>query len=98
VANKAVGKNGPGRDGTAPPPPAAPARGGASGQRPSQLGAAVAAQPATPVKGPPAAAKPAAEAAPLAWTPDEAPIFCVQCGHRLGAGHRFCGFCGTPVS
>jgi hypothetical protein len=99
VANKAVGKNGPGRDGTAPPPPAAPARSGASGQRPSQLGAAVAAQPATPVKGPPAAAaKPAAEAAPLAWTPDEAPIFCVQCGHRLGTGHRFCGFCGTPVS
>jgi hypothetical protein len=107
VAGKAVGKNGPGRDGTAPPPPAAPApsagRSAASGQRPAQLGAAVAAQPATPVKSaPPAvAANPAADptpaAAPLAWTPDEAPTFCTQCGHRLGAGHRFCGFCGTPV-
>jgi Trypsin-like peptidase domain len=107
VASKAVGRNGPRRDGPAAPPPTAPAppagRSGASVQRSAQLGAAVAAQPATPVKGPPAvAAKPAGDpapaAAPLAWTPDEAPIFCTQCGHHLGAGHRFCGFCGTPVS
>jgi zinc-ribbon domain len=97
TASKAVAKNGPARDGTAPPPPAA--RSGATGQRPAQLGAAVpaAAQPSGPVKaGSPAAADPAA--APLALASDEAPTFCTQCGHRLGAGHRFCGLCGTPVS
>jgi hypothetical protein len=107
AAGKAVGKNGPRRDGATPPSPtAAPAppagRGGASGQRAAQLGAAVAAQPATPAKpGPSAvAAKPAADqaGAPVAWAPDEDPSFCTSCGHRLGAGHRFCGFCGTPVS
>lgn len=24
--------------------------------------------------------------------------FCTQCGMRLGQGHRFCGYCGNPVS
>jgi Trypsin-like peptidase domain len=107
AAGKAAAKDGRGRDGSAPPGPAAPpaGRSGASGQRPgqtvppAQLGAAVGAGPATPAK-PSAAGKPAAEpaAAPLAWAPDEAPSFCTQCGHHLGAGHRFCGFCGKPVS
>jgi hypothetical protein len=29
--------------------------------------------------------------------PQQAPIFCTNCGGRLAAHHRFCGWCGQPV-
>ncbi len=31
-------------------------------------------------------------------TAQEGPMkYCVSCGMRLGAGHRFCGYCGHPI-
>ena len=105
-AHKAAGKARPGRDGTAPPAPAAPKPSAGRPVAGGQVGAAVAAQPASSFQsGQPVpsalAAKPAADpvqgATPRGWTPDDVRVFCTQCGHRLGTGHRFCGFCGTPV-
>jgi hypothetical protein len=92
-----------GADGAAPPAPAAPKPAAVRPVAAGQVGAAVAAQPAGSFRSGPsgAAARPAVDAAqaatPRRWTPDDAQTFCTQCGHRLGSGHRFCGFCGTPV-
>jgi hypothetical protein len=74
----------------APGPPKPAAAGAVTGGRRGQVGAAVA---------PPPISLPSSRPGPStgASTPDEAPAFCTQCGHRLGAGHRFCGFCGTPA-
>jgi Trypsin-like peptidase domain len=64
----------------------------ADNQRASQVDAVVGAQAVTPGPG---ARKPTPAAVS---EPGSAPAFCTQCGQRLSAQHRFCGFCGTPVS
>ncbi|MER7499858.1 zinc ribbon domain-containing protein [Nonomuraea pusilla] len=37
------------------------------------------------------------QAQPVAAGGEPVIAFCVSCGMRLGAGHRFCGYCGHPV-
>jgi hypothetical protein len=97
-AQPSVGKARAGADGTAPPAPGAPKPSAVRPLAGRQVGAAVAAQPAGSLQRPSGpAANPGEAATPRRWTPEDAQTFCTQCGHRLGSGHRFCGFCGTPV-
>jgi hypothetical protein len=65
--------------------------------------AVVSAPPArTPIAAPPMEAMPTpiATSAPLVASSDPAQVtrYCTQCGRPIEPGHKFCGYCGTPVA